>query len=151
MVVQESPQGFDQCGTFAEIIAHIRVDSQIGIALSRPNFSRLKRGIANDGTVFLGHILVSGQRCHRFGKQLEVVDMKRDLTRLRAEHDSRRLNKIAQVEHLVEKIHTLLAQFVDAEEQLNLAVAIFNMSEGNLTHCTAGANAAGKSGFYLRH
>ena len=102
MVVEESPQRLDQGGALAEGLTHIRVDSQIGVTLSRADFSRLERGITFDSAIFLGDILVSGKRCHRFCKQFEVVNMKRDLACLCAEHDSRCLNKITQVKHLVE-------------------------------------------------
>ena len=42
MIIEERAQGFDQRGALAEILAHIRVDSQIGIALARAQFRSLK-------------------------------------------------------------------------------------------------------------
>ena len=72
--------------------------------------------MADDGAVFLGLILGSGERADGFGKQLEVVDMKRDFPGLGAEHHSFSLDEIADVEHLVEEVQAFLAHFVHAEE-----------------------------------
>ena len=44
------------------------------------------------------------------------MDVKRDFAGLGAEHNARSLDEVADVEHLVEEVHALLAQLVHTEE-----------------------------------
>src|SRR5688572_31570339 len=98
--------------------------------------------MADNSAVFERFIFCCRERAYGFGKQFELVDMKRCLACLRAEHYPLRLNKIANVEHLVEKIQTLFSYLVGAKEQLNFARAVFNVREGDLAHGAAGADAS---------
>ena len=76
--------------------------------------------------------------------------MKRDFASLGAKHDPRRLNKVSKVEQLIEKAHPFTGQFVNAEEQLHFARAVFDMRERYLTHRTRSANAAHESRLYFQ-
>ena len=75
--------------------------------------------------------------------------MKRHFARLRAEHDTFRLDEVTDVHHLVEEIKTFLANIVGAEEQLYLARAIFDVRERNLAHRAAGTDSPRKGHFDL--
>ena len=56
-------------------------------------------------------------------------------------------DEIAQIEHLVEEIHALLAQFIRTYEQLDLASAVFNMRKRDLAHRASRANTPRQCGF----
>ncbi len=112
-----------------ECLAHFGIDRQICIALSSAEFRVFQRRIADHCAIFLSHIFVSGQGTHSFGKQFEVMDVKRHFAGLGAEHRARSLNKIPNVKHLIEEVDALLSQFVDAKKKLNLAGTVFDVGK----------------------
>src|SRR5687768_15279629 len=126
--VEESPQCLDDGGALAEGFTYIRVHGEVSVSLSCTQFGVFKGGVANDRAIFQFFIFSSRQRADGFGKQMKVMDMKRDFTSLRTEHITFGLNKITQVEHPVEEVKAFLANLVCAKEQLNFSFTIFNMS-----------------------
>jgi hypothetical protein len=105
--------------------------------------------MTDDGPVFERLVFCSGEGADGFGEQDEVVDVKRHLAGFGAEHDSLRLDEVADVEHLVEEVQPFLADLVGAEEQLHLAGAVLDVGEGHLAHRTHGADASRQRGFDL--
>ncbi len=97
--------------------------------------------MADDVAIGQHLIFGRGERAHGLGQHLEVVDVKRDLARFGAEHDTAGLDKIADVEGLVEKVEAFATELVGTEEELDLACPIFDMGEGDLTHGTGRADA----------
>ncbi len=83
--------------------------------------------MADYGPVFEGFIFRSGEWAHGFGEQAKVMDVKRHFTGFGTEHNSVYLNEITDIKHLVEKIHAFFAKLIRAQEQLDLARAVFNM------------------------
>jgi len=78
------------------------------------------------------------------------MDVQRGLAGAGAEHDPRRLDEIAQVEHAVEEIDPFLAELVHAQEELDAPVAVLDVCEGDLAHGAHGADAPCQGGAHLR-
>src|SRR5215207_5285492 len=103
-VVEKSPQCGDDGGAFTKGLAGNRVDCQIGIALTGAQFRVFQGCVADDSAVWECFVLGSGERTDGFCKQAKVVDMKRDFSCFGTEHHSLRLNEVANIEHLIEKL-----------------------------------------------
>src|SRR5271157_376067 len=129
LIIEKFAQSFDRYRALAECLAHFGIHGKVGITLSSAEFRIFQRGITDNGTVVLRHIFVSGQGAHGLGKEFEVMDVKRDFAGFGAEHQTRGLNKIADVEHLIEEVDPLLRQLVDAKEELNFSGTVFDVSK----------------------
>src|SRR6266487_2863015 len=90
--------------------------------------------MAKDGPIFKGFILRGGKRAHRFGEQLEIVNLKRHFTCLGAEYHALSLNEIADIKQPIEKVKAFLTDLIQTEEQLNLTCAIFDMRKRDFSH-----------------
>ena len=83
-----------------------------------------------------------GQRAHGLGEQAHRGRGQGQLAALGAHHGAGGLDDISQV-HLAQGGHALLAQVVDAAEQLHLVSGVLEHDERHLTLAALGANAAG--------
>ena len=52
----------------------------------------------------------------KFQHKKQIIDMERDFSSLGTEHYSSSLDKVAYIEHLVEKVHAFLPKLVHPEE-----------------------------------
>ena len=149
VIIEECSQRLDQLRAFAECLADVRVHSQVGIALAGAKLGVVQCGIADNRAVFLGHILVRGERRDGFGEQLKVMHVQCHLAGFGAHHHTFSFDEITEVEHLVIQFEARLPHFVDAEEQLHLAETIFDVREGQLALWTHRADTPGEDGFYF--
>ena len=116
MLVQKTTQIPDDGRSGSEHAAYFRVDGQVGITLAGAEFYVVQGSITHNGTVFLGHVFVGGERRNGFGEQVEVEDLKRRLAGFGAHHHAGRFYKVTEIEHLVEEGETILPNFVHAQE-----------------------------------
>ncbi len=144
-IIEELAQCLDGGCALAEDLAHIRVDGEVGVALTGAQLGVFEGGVAQNRTIRQGLILGGGEGTDGLGEQLEVLHMQGNLTGLGAEHESGRLDEVADIDELVEEVDALLSEVVRAEEELHLACAVFEVCEGDLSHGTCGPDAPGKS------
>ncbi len=121
MSSRNSRKALDGRRTLAEHLAHLGVDGQVGVTLAGAQFGVFKRRVSKQRAVGQRLVLGGRQRTDRFGQQPEVMDVQGYLAGLRAEHHAAGLDKVADVEHLVEEVHSLLTKLVHTEEQLHFA------------------------------
>ncbi len=120
VVIQELAQRGDDPGALAEDLAHLGVDRQVGVALPVAGFRVRQGGVPHHLTIH--HLVLGGgQRRDRLGQHFIISHLEGDLVGARAEELAGCLDVIAQVEFLVEQLELLLAQVVDAEEELQFA------------------------------
>ena len=105
--------------------------------------------MAHEGPIFEGFILGSRERADRFSQQPELMDVKGHFSSPGAEHHPFRLDKVADVEHLVEEFQAFLAHFVQAEEQLDPARSVLDMRKRDFSHRPRRPDASGQGGFDL--
>ena len=116
MGIEKLAQATDDTGPFAEGLTHLRVDSQVCIALAGAQFRILQRGMAERFTALCQLVFGCRQGTDGFGQHSEVADMQSGLACASTEHAARSLDEITQVKHLVEKIQAVFAQFIGAKE-----------------------------------
>ena len=140
VLVQKAAQRrHDRCAR-AEDLAHILVDCQVGVALAVARFGVRQGGMAHHLSVH--HLILGGrQRGDGFGQHLEILHLQAHLAGARAHHLTARLDVIADVKKVLEDRHPAIAQFVDAQEQLDPAGAVFDVRECQLAHRADGAQA----------
>ena len=114
--IQEFAQSPDHGRPFTEGFAHVRVDCQVGIALTGAQFRIFERGVADRFAVLHQLILGSRERADGLGQQFEICDVQRHLARTGAEHAARGLDEITDIEHLVEEIQPLLSHVIHPEK-----------------------------------
>ena len=67
----------------------------------------------------------------------------------RSNHNSRSLNEITQIKHLVEKVDLFLTKVIHTQEQLDPPVAIFDMRKRDLAHGTRGTDTSCQGNFHF--
>jgi len=90
------------------------------------------------------HHLVFGcrQRCDRLGQHLELAYQQAHFPAARPDQIATRLDEVTDVKMILEALHLRLAEFVDAEEELDARAAVLDMRERQLAHQPDGAQAS---------
>ena len=126
-VIQEVPDMLDKLGTDDEVLLHLRVDDQIHIALTIPQFPVLQAV----------ELLRQGQQC--LGEQ-DNVPLGRSSRPLRAEHFTLHTDNVADVV-LLERLVDRLVHLVLTGIELDATVPVLEVS--HLAHAPLAHQAAG--------
>ena len=139
--VQELAQSADRGAADAENFAHLRVDCQVHIALPETCFGVGQGGMSDRFSVY-HFIFIRRQLEERFGEHPIGLDQQGYLSAARAEHGAFRFDEIAQVKVAGKSLQKVFTNLINAEKELRLAFAVFDMGKAELAHVANRAQPA---------
>ena len=140
-VVEEAPQrAYGTCPN-PEHLAHVSVGGQVRIPLPESLLDIGECRETHDLAVLLS-LLDDRQRADRLGEHRDAIGQYAGLTAARTHHGALGPNEVSQVEVTLEHLKRILAQLLDAKEELDQSGPVVDVSEDDLAHRTDRANPA---------